>query len=170
MQFSNLLAALVVLLSVLATMASAVATEDLIISYYKPGTSAESSGAPIPKELTRAELVAALQSGDAASSLVRSFTKSSTGGATVTGDTLAGALRDTGADVRFQYTIIDAVAARVPATVAARLRELSAAHVAIEAVEKNGIVHAMSAEEEGKHGEKKEPGLVGAAVMGLGTM
>ncbi|KAJ3366647.1 hypothetical protein GGF32_003291 [Allomyces javanicus] len=152
-------------------MASAIATEDLIISYFKPGTSAESSGAPVPKQLTRAELVAALQSGDAASSLVRSFTKSSTGGsATVTGDTLAGALRDTGADVRFQYTIIDAVAARVPATVAARLRELSAAHVAIEAVEKNGIVHAMSAEEEGKQGGKKEPGLVGAAVMGLGTM
>ncbi|KNE70302.1 hypothetical protein AMAG_14449 [Allomyces macrogynus ATCC 38327] len=167
MQFPNLLAVLVVLLAVLATMASATATEG------DPAPRPESSGAPVPKQLTRAELVAALQSGDAASSLVRSFTKASTGGATVTGDTLAGALRDTGADVRFQYTIIDAVAARVPATIAARLRELSAAHVAIEAVEKNGIVRAMSAEEEGKikAGKgSKEPGLVGAAVMGLDAM
>ncbi|KAI9223103.1 hypothetical protein BC828DRAFT_403419 [Blastocladiella britannica] len=178
MRFSNFTAALLAFLSAIALMSPlAMATssagsssDDLvsvIISYYRPGSaigSTTSGTAAAARTLSAADLTRALTAPSDTDVVAAAMGTSESGsvgvtavGAYTSGTALADAVRSAGGDVKYTYTIIDAVAASVTQEVADRLRKLQAANAGIKDVEVDGIVHTMK----GDAAKKKGFGIAG---------
>ncbi|KAI9175700.1 hypothetical protein H9P43_006064 [Blastocladiella emersonii ATCC 22665] len=115
---------------------------DVIVSYYKPGAGIESATGPKAgaRTLTADELTRALTAGGSPAAIQESASGS---GAYVQGADLVKALTAAGAKVKYEYSIIDAVAVSVPADVAQRLGALQNAKLGVMAVENDAEVHTM---------------------------
>ncbi|ORZ36608.1 hypothetical protein BCR44DRAFT_1498761 [Catenaria anguillulae PL171] len=139
---------LVALLLAIAALASLFATPtladspmvDLIVSYYKPGSSS-SHGSAAPAStantLTAADLASMLTSESGVGLQSRA-------GAFLDASTLSDAIKQAGGKVKYEYSIIDAVALSVPANVADRLKTLQRTKTGIMAVEEDSTVSAFA--------------------------